>query len=178
MQGEEKRASQPHNIYNYEQSHVRLRFQTKLKKGDINMFEEILKENRYGYARVSSKSQEENSSLETQKQELLKHGVPEENIRIEVGSAADSIIDRPVLTNLLENELKKDSLLVVTKLDRCSQNTLEFLKLQDSLFKRDITFVALDLPNSSDLAMNRLISTTLSAIAEFEYNRRRERQRE
>lgn len=58
------------------------------------MFQEIPKNCRYGYARVSSKSQEENSSLESQKQELIKQGVPEKNIRVEIGSAVDTIGDR------------------------------------------------------------------------------------
>jgi hypothetical protein len=44
------------------------------------MFEEIPKNCRYGYARVSSKSQEDNSYLESQK-EL---NVPEKNIRVEI----------------------------------------------------------------------------------------------
>ena len=48
------------------------------------MFEEIPKNCRYAYARVSSKSQEDNSSLESQKQEFLKLAVPEKNIRIEI----------------------------------------------------------------------------------------------
>jgi hypothetical protein len=51
------------------------------------MFEEIPKNCR----RVSSKSQEENSSLESQKKELLRHGVPQKSIRLEIGSAADPI---------------------------------------------------------------------------------------
>jgi len=42
---------------------------------------------------------------------------------------------------------------MVTKIDRCSRNTLEFLKLQGILFKRNTTFVALDLPNSIDLVL-------------------------
>jgi hypothetical protein len=42
---------------------------------------------KYGYARVSSKSQEDNSSLESQKQELVRNGILESNIIIEVGSA-------------------------------------------------------------------------------------------
>ena len=67
---------------------------------------------------------------------------------------------------------------MVTKIDRCSRNTLEFLKLQDILFKKNITFVALDLPTSIDLATNKLIATTLSGIAEFENNRRKERQKQ
>ena len=36
------------------------------------MFEEIPKNCRYGYVRVSSKLQKENSSLESQNQELMK----------------------------------------------------------------------------------------------------------
>jgi DNA invertase Pin-like site-specific DNA recombinase len=38
------------------------------------MFKEIPKNCRYGYVRVSSKSQEENSSLKSQKEELIKQG--------------------------------------------------------------------------------------------------------
>ena len=45
-------------------------------------------------------------------------------------------------------------------------------------FQKKITFVALDLPTSIDLATNKLISTTLSGIAEFENNRRKERQKQ
>ena len=78
----------------------------------------------------------------------------------------------------MKEELKPNDLLMVTKIDRCSRNTLEFLKLQDVLFKKNITFVALDLPTSVDLATNKLIATTLSGIAEFENNRRKERQKE
>jgi DNA invertase Pin-like site-specific DNA recombinase len=36
----------------------------------------------------------------------------------------------------------------------------------------------LDLPNSADLATNKLIAPTLSGIAEFEKNRRKERQKQ
>ena len=43
---------------------------------------------KYGYIRVSSKSQESNSSLEFQKYQLIQNGIQAENIRIEVGSAA------------------------------------------------------------------------------------------
>lgn len=67
---------------------------------------------------------------------------------------------------------------MVTKIDRCSRNTLEFLKLQDNLLHRSITFVALDIPHSNDLATNKLIATSLSAIATFENDRRKKRQRQ
>ena len=133
---------------------------------------------KYGYVRVSSKSQESNSSIKSQKDQLIQNGIEAENIRIEVKSGANEIKNRPVFQKLMEEELKPNDLLMVTKIDRCSRNTLEFLKLQDILFKQNITFVALDLPTSVDLATNKLIATTLSGIAEFENNRRKERQKQ
>ena len=133
---------------------------------------------KYGYVRVSSKSQESNSSIEFQKQQLIQNGIQAKNIRVEVGSGVNEIKNRPVFQKLMKEELKPNDLLMVTKIDRCSRNTLEFLKLQDILFKQNITFVALDLPTSIDLATNKLIATTLSGIAEFENNRRKERQKQ
>lgn len=142
-----------------------------------NMFQEIPKNCRYGYARVSSKSQENNSSLEEQKEELIRQGVPKKNIRLEVGSAADPIKERPIFQKLIDQELKENYLLLVTKIDRCSRNTLEFLKLQEKLSNKSVTFISLDLPYSNDMAVNKLISTNLAAIATFENERRKERQR-
>jgi len=133
---------------------------------------------KYGYVRVSSKSQEFNSSIESQKQLLIQNGIEEQNILVEVGSAANEIKNRPVFQKLMNEKLQENDLVMVTKIDRCSRNTLEFLKLQDIFFKKNITFVALDLPTSVDIATNKLIATTLSGIAEFENNRRKERQKQ
>lgn len=133
---------------------------------------------KYGYVRVSSKSQEFNSSTESQKQLLIQNGIEEQNIVVEIGSAANEIKNRPVFQKLMTEKLEENDLLMVTKIDRCSRNTLEFLKLQDILFKKNITFVALDLPTSPDLATNKLIATTLSGIAEFENARRKDRQKQ
>ena len=142
------------------------------------MFDEIPKDQRYAYARVSSKSQEDNSSLEIQKEKFIQQGVPVKNIRVEVGSAADKIQDRPIFYKLIDDELKENDLLLVTKIDRCSRNTLEFLKLQERLYKKGVRFISLDLPYSSDMAVNQLIATNLAAIATFENERRKERQRQ
>ena len=142
------------------------------------MFKEIPTNCRYGYVRVSSRSQENNSSLESQKQELIQLAVPEKNIRVEVASAADLIQERPVFQKLIEEELQENDLLVVTKIDRCSRNTLDFLKLQERLHNKGVKFISLDLPYSNDMAVNQLISTNLAAIATFENERRKERQRQ
>jgi DNA invertase Pin-like site-specific DNA recombinase len=55
---------------------------------------------------------------------------------VEVGSATDPIRERPVFQKLIEEELQENDLLLVTKIDRCSRNTLDFLKLQEKLFKK------------------------------------------
>ena len=50
--------------------------------------------------------------------------------------------------------------------------------MQEKLFKKKVTFLSLDLPYSSDMAVNKLIATNLAAIATFETERRKERQRQ
>ena len=65
------------------------------------MFEQIPKNCRYAYARVSSKSQEDNFSLEIQKKEFIAQGVPEKNIRLKIRSATDPIKERPVQSEYL-----------------------------------------------------------------------------
>ena len=137
-----------------------------------------MEDRKFGYIRVSSKSQEQNSSLKFQKQELISQGICEKNIRVEIGSASNLMEDRQIFSNLIRNELRENDLVMVTKIDRCSRNTLEFLKLQEELFQRSITFVALDIPHSADLAVNKFITTTICALATFENERRMDRQRE
>nr|YP_009028717.1 putative serine recombinase [Asterionellopsis glacialis]AGH28266.1 putative serine recombinase [Asterionellopsis glacialis] len=122
------------------------------------MFQDIPKNCRYTYGRVSSQSQQENSSLESQKQEFIKQGISEKNIRIEIGSTVDIISERSIFYNLVDHELKENNLLPVIKINRCSRNTLEFLKLQEKLFNKGVTFISLDLPYSNDMAINKLIA--------------------
>ena len=118
---------------------------------------------KYGYIRVSSRSQESNSSIKYQKEQLIQNGIQPENIRIEVESAINEIKNCLVFQKLIQEELKSNDLLMITKIDRCSRNTLEFLK-SSILFKKNITLVALDLPTSIDLAINKLIPTLYLAL--------------
>ena len=143
-------------------------------------FENIPENKRYGYCRVSSKEQARNSSLETQKAELIQVGVPEQNIYTEVGSATDSMEKRPIFSELVTQILKEGDSLTITKLDRCSRNTLSFLQLKNQFAEKGVTFWVLDLPQDylENSPSSQLISTALAAIAEFETARRRERQRQ
>ena len=65
--------------------------------------------NKYGYVRISSKSQESNSSIESQKQQLIQNGIEEENIFVEVGSEANEIKNRSVFQKLINQKLKEVS---------------------------------------------------------------------
>lgn len=56
-------------------------------------------------------------------------------------------------------------MLIIPKTNLYSRNTSKFFKLEDILFKKNITFVSLDLPNSIDLTTNKLITTILSDIS-------------
>ena len=143
-------------------------------------FEKISKNNRYGYGWISSKEQARNSSLESQKAELMKLGVPEENIYLEIGSATTAMENRPIFFKLINQILKEGDLLAVTKLDRCSRNTLSFLQLKNQLAEKGVAFWVLDLPRDylENSPSSQLISTALAAIAEFETARRKERQRQ
>mmetsp|Transcript_2057 Transcript_2057/g.3322 ORF Transcript_2057/g.3322 Transcript_2057/m.3322 type:complete len:246 (-) Transcript_2057:2284-3021(-) len=143
-------------------------------------FNKISQNKRYGYARVSSREQAENSSLDAQKAELMKLGVPEENIYLEIGSATDAIENRPIFFKLINQILKEGDLLAVTKLDRCSRNTLSFLQLKNQLAEKGVAFWVLDLPQEylENSPSSQLISTALAAIATFENERRKERQRQ
>ena len=132
-------------------------------------FNKISQNKRYGYARVSSREQAENSSLESQKAELMKLGVLEENIYLEIGSATDAIENRPIFFELINQILKEGDLLIVTKLDRCSRNTLSFLQLKNQLAEKGVAFWVLDLliDYLENFPSSELISTALVAIAEF-----------
>jgi DNA invertase Pin-like site-specific DNA recombinase len=73
--------------------------------------------NKYGYVRVSSKSQESNSSIASQKQQLIQTGIEEQNIFVEVGSVANEIKNQPVFQRLVSQKLKENDLLMVIKID-------------------------------------------------------------
>lgn len=50
--------------------------------------------------------------------------------------------------------------------------------MQKKLFEKSVTFIALELPFSNDMAVNQLIATNLAAIATFENERRKDSQRQ
>lgn len=73
---------------------------------------------------------------------------------MEVGSAANEIKNRPIFQKLINQKLQEGDVLMATKIDRGSRNTLEFLQLQGIIFKRKIEFICLDPPYSDDIPVS------------------------
>ena len=116
------------NLFTFYNSYVTIKTKTISLQNYFQM--QITK--KYGYIRVSSRSQESNSSIKYQKEQLIQNGIQPENIRIEVGSAINEIKNCLVFQKLIQEELKSNDLLMITKIDRCCRNTLEFLKYKYS----------------------------------------------
>jgi DNA invertase Pin-like site-specific DNA recombinase len=116
---------------------------------------------KYGYARVSTVSQE----LNTQLQVLEKEGCNKIFSEKFTGTNAD----RPQLKELLALLTNGDTL-VVTKLDRLARNTVEGINIVKGLFSKGIRVHVLNIGLLEDTTMGRFFLTTLLAVAEMERN--------
>lgn len=137
---------------------------------------EILK--KYGYINSLANNKELNSSIKCQKRKLIQNGIHEKNIFVEIESGKNEIKNRSVFQKLINQQLRKNDLLMITNISICSRNTVEFLKLQNILLKKNIIFVVLDLPTSVDLSTNKLTTIILAHMFEFEDRRRKNLQQQ
>ena len=120
----------------------------------------------FGYTRVSTKAQLENNSLEQQSQEILSKY---ENAIISKEQFTGTKIDRPILNSVLE-QVKKNDMLVVTKLDRLARNTKEGIEIVEKLFDKGVSVHVLNVGLLENTTMGRFFLTTLLAVAEMERN--------
>ena len=129
-----------------------------------------------GYARISSDSQEKNSSIDTQKAAIAQHcassGIECLRIFVDVGSGAD-LDDRPQYKAMLKflKSHKNIHAVVALRLDRLGRDTITILQLVDFLGRLKPLPVALDLidfPIDCHTPIGRLIITILAAVAELE----------
>lgn len=116
---------------------------------------------KYGYARVSTVSQE----LEVQLQALEAENC--DKIYSEKFTGTKS--DRPQLKEVL-SLLKEGDTLVVTKLDRLARNTVEGIEIVKDLFSKGVRVHVLNVGLLEDTTMGRFFLTTLLAVAEMERN--------
>lgn len=116
---------------------------------------------KYGYARVSTKSQD----LEVQLQQLKAENC--DVIYQEKFTGTKS--KRPEFQRVLA-ALKNGDTLVVTKLDRLARNTKEGIEIIDSLFERNIKVHVLNVGLLENTTMGRFFLQTMLAVAEMERN--------
>lgn len=116
---------------------------------------------KYGYARVSTLTQE----LDTQIELLQAEGCDEILSEKFTGTKTD----RPQFNHLLEN-LRAGDTLVVTKLDRLARNTREGIDVIEGLFQKGVRVHVLNVGLLENTTMGRFFLTTLLAVAEMERN--------
>lgn len=114
---------------------------------------------KYGYARVSTVSQD----LEAQLQALQKEGCDEIYSEKFTGTKAD----RPQFNELLER-IETGDTLVVTKLDRFARSTTDAIETVKKLFEKGVKVHVLNMGLVEDTPTGNLIFTVMSAFAQFE----------
>lgn len=140
-------------------------------------------ENRvYGYARVSSREQNEDRQVEA----LIRFGVPESNIIIDKASGKDT--ERVGYQYLKRQILRKGDTLVIKELDRLSRNKTDIKRELEYFKDMGVRVKILDIPTTlaefpaeqlwvMDM-INSILIEVLGSIAENERNKIRSRQRE
>jgi len=116
-----------------------------------------------GYCRVSTKGQLDGNSIEEQSSKILKRYSNAEIVEESYSGAKERDLFNKVL-----DELQRDDLLVVTKLDRFCRTTKEGLQYIDMLMNKGVKIHILNMGLIEDTPMGRLIITNLLAFAEFE----------
>lgn len=122
-----------------------------------------------GYARVSTTGQ----SLAVQQDELGKHGCE----RIFEDKATGTNRDRPGLTEML-GFVREGDIIVVSRLDRFARSLSDLFQMLDTLTGKGISFQCLHQSIDTGTSTGKFTLAILGAVAEFENDLRRERQRE
>jgi DNA invertase Pin-like site-specific DNA recombinase len=129
----------------------------------------------FGYARVSmapAKSRK-NQHVDNQVQRLLAEGIPEDHIYVDDGRSG-KLRSRPEWDKLLA-VLRKDDVLVATKLDRIGRSLVNLVDVVNVLGERGVQLRMLDQPIDTTSAMGRFFFAIMAALAELEAQLTRER---
>jgi len=116
-----------------------------------------------GYARVSSKGQLDNNSLEEQENKLIAEGCDQ----IYKEQYTGTKIDRPEFNKAME-QLNAGDTLVVTKLDRFARTAGQGITLVKELMNKGIKIHILNMGIVEDTPIGRMVFNIMSSFAEFE----------
>ncbi len=119
-----------------------------------------------GYARISTTNQ----NLDLQIDALKKAGCE----KIYQDQISGSAINRPALDELIQ-DIRKDDVLVIWKLDRLGRSFKDLITLVNNLLERGVGLKSLNDPIDTTTAQGRLIFNIFGSLAEFERERIRER---
>lgn len=123
----------------------------------------------FGYARVSTESQ----NLDRQLDALKKYGVDVIYNEKMTGTKKD----RPELTKLLERITKGDTI-VIESLSRLGRSTKDLIELTELFKSKGVRLVSLKEAVDTDSSTGKLLFTLMSAIAQFERDTIADRTRE
>ncbi|GAA6198697.1 recombinase family protein [Pseudophaeobacter arcticus] len=126
-----------------------------------------------GYARVSSKGQD----LTIQTDALTGAGVSSEHLYAEKISGTKRQ-GRAALDDLLSRGIRKGDTVVVTRLDRLARSTRDLHNIAHTLSEKGVGLRVLEQNIDTTTPEGRMFFTMLSAVAEFETEIRKARQRE
>ena len=129
---------------------------------------------KYGYIRVSSKSQEQNTSLTAQRDAVLAAGA---EIVVEEVYSGGTVKDRPKFSELIK-ELRAGDELIVTKLDRFARTVSEGTTLAKDLYDRGVTLNILNMGKIENSTIGTLLLNVMLSFSQYEKDMINERCRE
>ena len=129
---------------------------------------------KYGYIRVSSKSQEQNTSLKSQRDAVLTAGA---EIVVEEVYSGGTVKDRPKFSELIQ-KLKAGDELIVVKLDRFARTVSEGTTLAKDLYDIGVTLNILNMGKIENSTIGTLLLNVMLAFSQYEKDMINERCRE
>ena len=121
---------------------------------------------KYGYCRISTKTQMVDGTYKAQMAQLENEGVTAENIYFD-NLSGKNLADRLELHKLLERANSGD-IIVITKLDRLARNVKDALNIIEELNQKGVTLDIKNMGRFDDTPSGRLTFTIFSAFAEYE----------
>jgi putative DNA-invertase from lambdoid prophage Rac len=134
----------------------------------------------YGYCRVSTVEQVEGESLVAQQRKIdgraLELGQKLDQVFIERGVSGSKPLEKRPQGKALIRIVKPGDIIIASKLDRMFRSAADALRVIEAFRKRSISLYLLDLGgNCTTDGIAKLVVTIMSAVAEFERFRTRER---
>jgi putative DNA-invertase from lambdoid prophage Rac len=135
----------------------------------------------FGYARVSTTQQvDEGESLAVQQRTIagyaMQHGMVVEKTFVERGVSGSKPLDDRPEGNALIRELRRGDTVITPKLDRMFRSALDALGVLQTMKDNGIALHMIDLGGDTTTnGVSKLVFTILSAVAEAERDRTRER---